>query len=482
MGFRFQTNPVQRLIHLLRRQSLPPLVSTTMPPLPNELWWDIIAYAISHRSDLAIVRPSSERLYPFFPAGFSSFSDPYFYSTQLAIWRRSNMIALNLMRVNRLWRGLAEPLLYSALYVEHEWQLQMFINNVEKNSKLAEQLSTLVIMPRSFFKGLPVPSRDRLIKQVLNLCHGVTTLAVESFVSSTVSLFPLPDSSRHLRLLSALRLRNEEFPTFVVNFNNYATLQVLELSVRGIEGSTLPSLPEHVLFPSLRTLILGHLDPISMSGVGKWELPSLKELSISRWNPLISTALIPLLQRSYERLEFLNANMDLLHDRAFYDITRAPPPHLRNLTLSIAISGHTSPPMHPAVKLVFRHVTTLGVSRIGMIRPENKVEWVRFFSESSYMPHLRSVLTDATTNLLDLYLRSDFFLLDILRSIEEVLEDRGVAFKGMTDDYSSFFSIKLLQSSGFEVSMPVSIISAPCSSPYSSSAAKCPPRKLSTCY
>ena len=427
-----------------------------------------------------MVRPSSERLHPFFPGGFSGFSDKRFYSTQLAIWKRSNTIALNLTRVSRVWRGLAEPFLYSALYVEHEWQVQMFINNVEKNPKLAEQLHTIVIMPRACIRGLPEPVCYGLIVQVLNLCHGVTAVVMESYVlSSPLPLLQSLDSSRHLRLLSALHLKNEEFPVFVANFNNCATLQVLELSAKGIEGSTLPSLPQHIRFPSLRTLILGHLDPLALSSVGKWELPSLKELSISRWDPLISTPLIPLLQRSYENLEFLNASMDLLHGRTFYDIARVPPSHLRNLTLSMATSAHSSPPMQSAVKLFFCHVVTLGVNTIGMIRPDNKAAWVRFLSDPTYMPHLRCVLTDATNKLLALCLKNSLPLLDVLRSFEEVLEGRGVEFKGITAENSSFFTIKLLQKNTLEVSIRTfNHFPARGSSPYSSSTAKCSPGKL----
>ena len=56
-----------------------------MPPLPNELWWDIIAHVISPGSNLAMAKPSVEHLYPFFPEGFAGFSEEYFYSEQLAI-------------------------------------------------------------------------------------------------------------------------------------------------------------------------------------------------------------------------------------------------------------------------------------------------------------------------------------------------------------------------------------------------------------
>jgi len=400
-----------------------------------------------------MVKSSSEQLYPFFQGNFSGFSDTHFVSTQSVLWKRRNITVLNLMRVSRLWRGLAEPLLYSAFYVEQEWRLQRFIDSIKENPILAEQLRTLVIMPSSSMKGLREPLSDVLVLQVLGLCHGVTAVVVDPDVlSSPMSLFQSLDSSRRLRLLSAHRLRNGGFPTLMINFSDYATLQVLELSVKDIKGHTLP-FPKHITFPSLHTLVLGYLDPHALLVVGKWELPSLKKLSINRWNPTISTALIPLIQRSYDRLEFLNACMDLLHDRALYRILQAPPIHLRKLTLGIDTSGHSSPPMQLAVKPVLCHIITFGISKVGMIRPENKPAWVRFFSDPTYMPHLCSVLTDATTSLLELCLRDNLPLLDVLRSFEEVLEARGVEFKGVTNDNSSFVPIKLLQEDSFEVSI-----------------------------
>jgi len=239
----------------------------------------------------------------------------------------------------------------------------------------------------------------------------------------------------------------------MTNSNNYASLQVLELSVTSIGGQTLPSFPEHITFPSLHTLVLGYLHPTTLNVIGNWELPNLKELSMSRWSLLISTALLPLIQRSFERLEFLDACVDLLHDRACYDIIRSPPVHLRHLTLSMATSAHSEPPMGLATKPVFRNVVTLGISKFGMIRPDNKPAWVRFFSDPTYMPHLRSVLTDATMSLLAICLHSGLPLLDVLCSFEKVLEARGVAFKGVTDDNSSFVPMKLLQRSTLEVGM-----------------------------
>ena len=416
-----------------------------MPSLPNELWWKILADAISLESNLAMVKPSLERLHPFFPGNFSGFSDTLFHSSQLATWKRNNIVAHNFVQVNRLWRGIAERFLYSAFYVEEGWRAQRFIDTVKLNSNLAEQICTLVIMPPRCSRGVKEGHFSPLVEQVLSLCHGIVAIVTGSYILSTpLPLFQSPDSSRRLLLLSALRLQNEEFPAFMVNFNNYASLQVLELSVSSVNGHTLPPLPEHITFPSLHALLLGYLDPLVLNVVGKWELPSLKELSIPRWNPLISTALLPLIQRSYESLEFFDACADLLHDRAFYDIIRSPPVHLRNLTLNISTSAYSSPPMHPATKPLFCHVVTFGICKFGMIRPEDKAAWVRFFSDPTYMPHLRSVLTDVTTGLLDQCVRSGYPLMDILRSFEKVLGDRGVAFKGVAYDNSSFVPLKLL--------------------------------------
>jgi len=424
-----------------------------MPSLPNELWWKILAHAISLESNLAMVRPSSERLYPFFPGGFSGFSDKHFYSSQLAIWKHSNRVALNFVQVNRLWRGIAERFLYSALYVEEEWRVQRFIDTVKQNPNLAEQLRTLVIMPPTCIRGVREACFGSLVIQVLSLCPGVVATVMGSYIlSSPLPLFQSIDSSRRLLLLSVLRLQNEEFPAFMINFNNYASLQVLELSVTSINSNTLPPFPQHITFPSLRALVLGYLffDPLVLNVIGKWELPSLKELSIFQWSPLESTPLLPLIRRSYERLEFFSACIDLLQDRAFHGIARTSPIHLKNVTLNVVYS---SPPTHPATKPFFGHVVTLGISNFRMIRPEDKPSWVRFLSDPTYMPHLRSVLTDASKRFLALCLNSGLPLLDVLRSFEKVLGDRGVAFKGVMDDHSSFIPIKLLQRDTLEVSM-----------------------------
>ena len=133
---------------LFGRPSSPPFVSTTMPSLPNELWWDIIAHAISLRSNLAMVKPSVEPLHPFFPGSTSGFSDKTFYHSQLDAWKYSNMVARNFVQVNRLWRSIAEQSLYSAFYAEEEWRVQKFVDTVKLNPNLAKQLRTLVIIPR----------------------------------------------------------------------------------------------------------------------------------------------------------------------------------------------------------------------------------------------------------------------------------------------------------------------------------------------
>ncbi len=427
-----------------------------MSSLPNELWWKILAHAISRESNLAMVKPSSERLHPFFPGSVSGFTETRFHVSQLAMWKRSNVVAHNFVQVNRLWQGIAERFLYSAFYVEEEWRLQRFINTLKLNSNLAEQLHTLVIMPHICTRGMRNVCFEPLIAQVLSLCHGLVAIVVKSYaLSSPLPLFQSPESSRRLLLLSALHLQVEEFPIFMRNFNHYASLQVLELSVNSINSHTLPSFPEPITFPSLHTLLLGYLDPLALNVVGKWELPSLKELSISQCHPIISTALFPLIQRSYDRLEFFDACIDLLHDHDFHNFIQAPLSHLRNVTLNITTSAHSSPSMHPAMKQLFHHVVTLGISRFGMtmIRPEDEPAWVRFFSDPTYMPHLRSVLTGVTTGSFGFCSYVTKPSLEVLRSFEKVLKDRGVVLKGVSIDNSAFVPIKLLQRDTLEVRM-----------------------------
>ena len=282
-----------------------------------------------------------------------------------------------------------------------------------------------------------------LVVQVLSLCHDIVATVVRPhLVSSSLPLFQFPDSSRRLQLLST------KFPAFMINFNNHTSLQVLELSVDIIGGYASPSFPDHITFPSLHTLILGFciLDQLVINVIGKWELPSLKELSISRWSSPISILLLPLIQRSYERLEFFNTPLDFLHDRAFHNIIRAPSFHLRNMSLCLGLSTPPSPPMYPAAKPFFGHVVTLRIRCLQRIGPETEPAWVQFFSDPTYMPHLRSVLTDITKGNLLKWLYSSLPRLDVLRSFEKVLEERGVAFKGVMDDRSSFVPIKLLVS------------------------------------
>ena len=420
-------------LSLLGRQSSQPFVSTMIASLPNELWWNIIAHATSLESNLAMVKPSVEHLHPFFPGHFPGFCHKHFYYLQSAIWKCSIMLADNFVQVNRLWRGIAERFLYSAFYVEEEWRVQRFIDTIKLNPNLAKQLRTLVIVPRLCTKDVRDMEADfnPLILQMLSLCHHIDAIVIDSEIfSRPLHLFQSPDSSRCLVFLSALRLSVKEFATFMTNFNHYAKLQVLELSIDYVNIHPFPYLPEHITFPSLHTLILWHVDPLIGNVVGKWELPSLKELFIPRWGPLISTALLPLTQRSYERLEFFSTSLALLHDPAFHNIIRAP----RNVTLDIATSTNSSLPIHPAIKLFFGHVVTLGISNLRMIRPEHQAAWVQFFSDPTYIPHLRSVLSDVNGTLLD-----------ILRAFEKVFENRGVAFKRVTSGGSSFVPVKLLQ-------------------------------------
>ena len=436
-----------------------------MASLPNELWWNIIAHAISLEGNLAMVKPSVEHLHPFFPGRFPGFSDKELYYSQSAIWKCSIMLAHNFVQVNRLWRGIAERFLYSAFYVEEKWRVQRFIDTIKLNPNLAKQLRTLVIIPRLYTRDHRNAANYQLILQMLSLCHHIDAIVVDSEMNSRLlHLFQSPDSSRCLVMLSALWLSVNEFATFMTNLNNYARLQVLELSVTNFNLHPFPSLPEHITFPSLRTLILQYLDPRIINVVGKWELPSLKELSIPRWDPPISIALLPLIQRSYERLEFFGACVGLLHDPAFHDTIRAPPCHLRNVTLNIPAPGWSSPPIHPAIKLLFSHVVTLGISQFGWIKSADQAGWVQFFSDTTYMPHLRSVLTYVQAHWL--YTACAF---------EKVFKDRGVAFKGVTNDSPTFVPIRLLEGYTLEVSMsPFSSGSVLISSP----ALRCSPWEL----
>ena len=447
-----------------------------MPSLPNELWWKILTDAISLESNLATVKPSSEHLHPFFPGSFSGFDDVRFYPSQLAVWKHNSMVAHNFVQVNRLWRGIAERFLYSAFYVEEEWRVQRFIDTVKLNPNLAKRLRTLIFMRRLGPGGVKEACLGPLVEQVLGLCHGIVAIVVgPHLLSGPLPLFQSPDSSQSLLLLSAIRSPNKELLTFMRNFNNYASLQVLELSIDVTNSRTPPTFPEHITLPSLHTLVLGYLDPFVINIVRRWELPSLKEFFISRWYTSISTPLLALIQRSYDRLEFFSACTDLLHDDEFYNIVQAIPFHLTNVTLDNSTSAYSSPPMHPATKPFFGSLITLGIGHFAGIKPEDKPAWVLFFSDSTYMPHLRSVLTDATTSLVAICVHFSLPLLGVLRSFEEVLEDRGVAFKGVTDDGSTFVPIKLLEWDTLEVSMSLlgngSIL-------ISSPASKCSPWEL----
>ena len=413
--------------------------------LPNELWWKIIDYATPFRSNLATVEPSLERLRPFFPSGFSGFGDVDFHCSQVDIWKRSNVVARNFVQVNRLWRGIVERFLYSAFYVDEGWRVERFIDTVKLNPNLAKLLRTFVIMPRGPTWGVKGACLGTVVEQVLNLCHGINAIVMRAPILSSPPPFFQFLNSQRLRLLSAVHLSNAEFNTFMINFNNYTNLQVLELSVS--TGNTLSSFPEHITFPSLHTLVLEYLAPRVTEIVGKWELPSLKALSISQWYYDDTTALLPLIQSSWERLEFFEACLDLLHDPAFHNLIRAPPVHLTNVTINIATSEYSSPPVYPAINSFFDHVVTLGISGFPMIGPENHTAWVQFFSDPTYMPHLRFVLTDVQTSFLGAS------VLGFLLPFGKMLEDRGVALKGVLDDNLSFVPIKLPQRDTLEVSM-----------------------------
>ena len=234
-----------------------------MPELPNELWWEILAHAISRKSILAMVQPSSERLHPLFPGILSGLSD----ADHFASWKRSNTVARNFMQVNRLWWVISERFLYSTLYVQEEWQMQKFIETIKSNPNLAGHLRSLVNTPFTLgMKGC----LDPLLVQVLGLCPGVVVIMMGSYFSSSLlPLFQSLNSSRHLLLLSAMQLENEEFPIFMINFNNYTSLQILELSISTIDSNTLPSIPEHITFPSLHTLALALRDSRVLNVVGK---------------------------------------------------------------------------------------------------------------------------------------------------------------------------------------------------------------------
>ena len=67
------------------------------------------------------------------------------------------------------------------------------------------------------------------------------------------------------------------------------------------------------------------------------------------------------------------------------------------------------------------------------------------FSDPTDMPHLRSVLTGVTTNLFCFCGYASSPLLEVLRSFEKVLTDRGVANEGVMDGNSAFVLIKLLK-------------------------------------
>jgi len=77
--------------------------------------------------------------------------------------------------------------MYSAFYVQEEWRVQRFIDTIKLYPTLAEQLRTLVIIPR-YTRGAKDACFDPLIVQVLSLCHGVVAMVMGSHVLSS----PLP--------------------------------------------------------------------------------------------------------------------------------------------------------------------------------------------------------------------------------------------------------------------------------------------------
>ena len=421
-----------------------------MSLLPDELLWDILAHSVSHENNFTTVKPPSERLYPLFP-GHIALDDTAHHAERLAMWKDGSMVARNCVQVNRLWRCIAEEFLYSAFYFEEElcaWKAscaEMFIDTIKLNPNLAGQLCTLTIM--RCVRDLHDPFRQHF-EQVLSLCHSITAIFVHShLLEGSLPLFQSPESEWHLLLLSALELRGEGFQDFMRNANHYANLQVLELSsnmhssnLQGIEAGAETTAP--ITFPSLCTLLLGDLDLIALNVIEKWKLPSLKELGLYQHGDT-RTSLYPMIQQAYKRLEFLDANVGTLHHLSFRKITQAPPPHLKNLTL-LMTTTHLLPPMHPATKPFFHYVVTLGIGNFTTIKKEDEPAWVQFFSDQMYMPHLRSVLTDMTLELYSIHLEHPSSpVMEVLHSLEKVLSNRGVAFKGMMDDCLSFFLMRL---------------------------------------
>ena len=94
--------------------------------------------------------------------------------------------------------------------------------------------------------------------------------------------------------------------------------------------------------------------------------------------------------------------------------------------------------------------------------------WVRFLADPTYTPRLRSVLTDVTTDLLLLSVSLRAPLFEQLSRFDEELEDRHVAFKGVTNDKTTFVPIDLLIRDALDV-LEVSVsclVMDRCSSPH----------------
>lgn len=356
------------------------------------------------------------------------------------------MVAHTLVQVNRLWRDIAEQFLYSAFYFgKEEWRVQRFIDTIKSKPNLAGQLRTLGIMPCIHDRTVAERRFRPLFEQVLSHCHGIAAIMVYSHsLEASLPLLQSPESGRRLLLLSACNQKGEEFSTFVRNFDQYANLQVLELSMSWhhsdlhfSEAGAGRSFPALISFPSLHTLLLGDLDWYAYDVVLQWELPSLRELGLYM-SDTERVEFSPIIWKSYQRLTFLDVSVHMLNYSCFHDITQAPT-HLKNVTLRMT-EASSSPPTHPGIKIFFHNVVTLGICNLTVIRMENKPLWLDFVSDPTNMPHLHSVLTDMPLDSYFGYLEHPSSpVIDFLHSLDAELSSRGVVFKGVMGDHSSFY-------------------------------------------
>ena len=339
--------------------------------------------------------------------------------------------------------------------------MQRFIDTIKSKPNLAGQLRTLGIMPNIHDHVVDEGHFRGLFKQVLSLCRGIDAIMLHSHLwECSNPLLQSPESERHLLQLSLLNITGEEFRTFVRNFDHYANLQVLELSMRmglAFEAEAERSFPGSITFPSLHTLVLGELSWYASGVVLEWELPSLRELGLYGG---LQEDLYPLILQSYQRLQFLDVAAEaLLHD-FLHDVAQAPP-HLKNVTLRMT-AVCSRPPTNSAMKLFFQNIVTLGICQLTEIRNIG-YEWAEFVSDPTYMPHLRSVLTDMTFDSYCEYREDPSSpVIEFLRWLEEVLSSRGVAIKGAMGDYSSFY---LLNETPSRLACPCFVVDW-CSSPY----------------